>query len=74
MAKVDVLEKSCYNRSRESIKRAIGMSMFPESKDEDREVIRFCKNCFGKEPCLCDKHDYVKTWEFLYWVFKNCKM
>lgn len=41
---------------------------------EEKDIIRYCKNCFGFEPCLCDEHDYVKTWDFVYWAFKRCKM
>ena len=41
---------------------------------EDKDVIKYCKNCFGVEPCLCKEHDYIKTWNFVYWTFKNCKM
>lgn len=41
---------------------------------EEHDIIKFCKNCYGANPCWCDKHDYVKTWDFVYWAFKRCKM
>jgi hypothetical protein len=45
-----------------------------DTNKEEKDVVRYCKSCYGLEPCLCDKHDYVKTWDFVYWTFKNCKM
>ena len=47
--------------------------MCEQNKDEINKV-EYCKSCFGLKPCWCDKHDYVKTWDFVYWAFKNCKM
>ena len=43
-------------------------------KDKEENVVSYCKSCFGLEPCLCEKHDYIKTWDFVYWTFKKCKM
>ena len=40
---------------------------------EEKGVVSFCKNCKGLEPCWCDKKEYIKAWEFVYWAFKNCK-
>jgi hypothetical protein len=51
----------------------IGIGMSVENKEE-RDIVKFCKNCYGLEPCLCEKHDYIKTWDFVYWLFKKCKM
>jgi hypothetical protein len=48
--------------------------MCQEDIKEDKDVVKFCKNCFGLEPCLCGNPDYIKTWDFVYWVFKKCKM
>lgn len=41
---------------------------------EDNSVVKFCKNCFGLEPCQCGTPEYKETWEFIYWAFKNLKM
>ena len=56
------------------MKRNFGESMCQEDIKEDEDIIKFCKNCHGTEPCLCGNPDYVKTWNFIYWTFKNCKM
>lgn len=45
-----------------------------DNKEEDKNIVRYCNNCFGLEPCLCGHPDYTKTWDFVYWAFKNCKM
>ena len=54
------------------MKKSTGESILEQTKEEN--VVSYCKNCFGLEPCLCDKKEYVKTWDFVYWVFKKCKM
>lgn len=56
------------------MKRNFGESMCQEDIKEEKDIVEYCKNCFGLKPCLCDKHDYVKTWDFVYWIFKKCKM
>ena len=43
-------------------------------EDKDKDTVKFCKNCLGKEPCLCGKSEYIKTWDFVYQTFKRCKM
>lgn len=56
------------------MKKISGESMCQEDIKEDKDIVEYCKNCFGLKPCLCDKHDYIKTWDFVYWIFKKCKM
>ncbi len=48
--------------------------MYHKDTKDEHDVIKYCKNCFGTEPCLCGKPQYVKTWDFVYWTFKKCKM
>lgn len=35
--------------------------------------MRYCIKCFGIEPCWCDKHEYIETWEFVYWAMRRTK-
>ena len=43
--------------------------------NEDKEgIIEYCKNCFGTRECYCENPQYVKTWDFIYWIFKKLKM
>lgn len=45
-----------------------------DTKEEDKDIVKYCKNCHGLEPCWCGNPKYVKTWEFVYRIFKNFKM
>ena len=44
-----------------------------EEERVEEDEIKFCKNCFGYEPCLCNKKEYVKTWKFVYEAMLSCK-
>lgn len=49
--------------------------MYPSEENNNNEnIIKFCKNCLGAEPCMCGNPEYIETWDFVYWTFKNCKM
>lgn len=41
-------------------------------KEKDN-IIRVCWNCFGMEPCLCDKHDYKDMYDWVYKFIKALK-
>lgn len=43
------------------------------NKEIKEEEIKYCKNCFGYEPCLCNNKEYIKTWKFVYDAFRSCK-
>ena len=54
-----------------SITYKIGME---NMNDNNENIIQYCKNCFNIKECNCDNPEYVKTWDFVYWTFKNLKM
>ena len=55
------------------MKRVFGERMCHKDIKEEN-IVKYCKNCYGLEPCMCGKPEYIKTWDFVYWVFKKCKM
>lgn len=34
---------------------------------------RYCKKCFNIEPCTCCSNEYISTWDFVYYAFRNLK-
>ena len=52
------------------MKKVIGESM----SNEDNNTIQYCKNCYNIKDCNCEKPEYIRTWDFVYWAFKNLKM
>ena len=52
------------------MKKVIGESM----SNEDNNTIQYCKNCYNIKECNCEKPEYIRTWDFVYWTFKNLKM
>lgn len=55
------------------MKKSIGTSMCKQN-NEEKDVVEYCKNCFGLKPCWCGNPEYIKTWYFVYYIFKKCKM
>lgn len=55
------------------MKKNFGERMCQEDTKEEG-IVKFCKNCYGLEPCLCGNPEYIKTWDFVYWAFIRCKM
>ena len=54
------------------MKRVFGELMYRKDIKEEN-IVKYCKNCFGLDPCWCKKSDYISTWEFVYKAFKRCK-
>lgn len=42
--------------------------------DNNENIIQYCKNCFNIKECNCGNPEYIRTWDFVYWTFKNLKM
>lgn len=42
-------------------------------KFEEDKIIKVCMNCFGTEPCLCNKHDYKEMYDWVYKFIKTLK-